>query len=60
MNRALRDVVVTGYEGLIGGLELPEAAALKNPPRSVGEVLDALRSSGLVRSVARLRELFGP
>jgi predicted nucleic acid-binding protein len=123
MNRALRDVLVTGHEGLIEGLSLPDpddrhvlaaairagaqvivtmnlddfpesalapfsvealhpddfvihqidlapglvcsviaeqAAALKNPRRTVGEVLDSLRGCGLIRSVARLRELFGP
>jgi hypothetical protein len=123
MNRAIRDVLVTGYEGLIDGLDLPDpddrhvvaaairtgaqvivtsnlddfpevalapysieaqhpdtfvlhlidlapgavcsvvseqAAALKNPPRSLGEVLDVLRGTGLAQSVARLRELFGP
>jgi PIN domain len=123
MNRALRDVLVTGYEGLIEGLNLPDrddrhvlaaairagaqvivtmnlddfpdsalapfsvealhpdefvihqidlapglvcsviaeqAAELKNPRRTVGEVLDSLRGCGLIRSVARLRELFGP
>jgi hypothetical protein len=36
-----------------------QAAALRNPPRSVGELLDTLRDQGLVRSVAMLRELFG-
>ncbi len=36
-----------------------QAGALKNPPRSVGDLLDTLRDLGLVRSVARLRELFG-
>jgi predicted nucleic acid-binding protein len=123
MNRALRDVLVTGHEGLIEGLSLPDpddrhvlaaairagaqvivtmnlddfpesalapfsvealhpddfvihqidlapglvcsviaeqAAALKNPRRTVGEVLDSLRGCGRIRSVARLRELFGP
>jgi predicted nucleic acid-binding protein len=123
MNRALRDVRVTGYEGLIDSLKLPDpddrhvlaaairagaqvivtanlddfpdsaltpfaveavhpddfvthqidlapglvssiiteqATALQNPPRTVGDVLDSLRECGLVRSVARLRELFGP
>jgi hypothetical protein len=123
MNRALRDVLVTGHEGLIEGLNLPDpddrhvlaaairagaqvivtmnlddfpesalapfsvealhpddfvihqidlapglvcsviaeqAAALKNPRRTVGDVLDSLRGCGLIRSVARLRELFGP
>lgn len=36
-----------------------QAASLKNPPRSVGDLLDTLREQGLVRSVAKLRELFG-
>jgi predicted nucleic acid-binding protein len=36
-----------------------QAAALKNPPQSVAELIDTLRAQGLVRSVARLRELFG-
>jgi hypothetical protein len=36
-----------------------QAAALRNPPKTVEEVLDALRDNGLVQSVARLRELFG-
>lgn len=36
-----------------------QASALKNPPRSVAELLDTLRDQGLVRSVAKLRELLG-
>jgi hypothetical protein len=36
-----------------------QAGALKNPPRSIPELLDTLRDQGLVRSVARLRDLFG-
>lgn len=36
-----------------------QGAALKNPPRTVAELLDTLRDQGLVRSVAKLRELFG-
>lgn len=122
MNRAIPDSLVTGFEGLIAGLELPDAddrhvlavairagaqvivtanlddfpaeqltpyaieaqhpdefvlhqidlaagavcaviseqaAALKNPPLTVGDVLDTLRDNGLVQTVARLRELFG-
>jgi len=30
-----------------------------DPPRTVAELLDTLRDQGLVRSVAKLRELFG-
>lgn len=36
-----------------------QAAALRNPPRTVHELLDTLRDQGLVRTVAKLRELFG-
>jgi hypothetical protein len=36
-----------------------QAASLKNPPRSVGELLDVLLQQGLVQSVAKLRDLFG-
>jgi hypothetical protein len=38
---------------------IEQAAALKHPPMSRAELLDTLRAQGLVRSVARLRELFG-
>lgn len=37
-----------------------QAAALKSPPISIGELLDILRDRGLEQSVAQLRELFGP
>jgi hypothetical protein len=46
--------------GLVCSVIAEQAAALKNPRRTVGEVLDSLRGCGLIRSVARLRELFGP
>lgn len=36
-----------------------QAGALKNPPRSVSELLETLRNNGLAQSVARLRELLG-
>ena len=36
-----------------------QAGALKNPPRSIADLLDTLRDQGLARSVAKLRELFG-
>lgn len=36
-----------------------QASALRTPPKSVPDLLDTLRRSGLIRSVARLRELFG-
>ena len=34
-----------------------QAAVLKNPPKRPSDVLDSLHHNGLVRSVARLREL---
>lgn len=36
-----------------------QAAALRNPPVAVPDLLDMLRRAGLVRSVARMRELLG-
>ena len=45
--------------GLVTKVVTEQAAALKNPPRTVGELLETLRGQGLVRSVAKLRELFG-
>jgi hypothetical protein len=45
--------------GAVAKVTAEQAATLKNPPRSVGELLDTLRDQGLVRSVAKLRELFG-
>jgi predicted nucleic acid-binding protein len=36
-----------------------QTRALKNPPRTLGDVLDTLRDNGLVQSVAKLRELCG-
>lgn len=34
-----------------------QVAALQNPPKTVGDVLDTMRDLGLVRTVARFREL---
>jgi hypothetical protein len=45
--------------GLVTSVVSAQASSLKNPPRTVGELLDTLRDQGLVRSVAKLRELFG-
>ena len=39
---------------------IEQSQALKNPPRSVAELLDTLRDCGLVQAVAKLRELLGP
>jgi hypothetical protein len=45
--------------GRVTAVVTEQAARLRNPPRTVGELLDTLRDQGLVRSVAKLRELFG-
>jgi len=45
--------------GVVSKVVGEQASALKNPPRTVAELLDTLRDQGLVRSVAKLRELFG-
>ena len=45
--------------GAITTLVSEQSAALKNPPMSVGELVDTLLRQGLVRAVARLRELMG-
>lgn len=37
-----------------------QADSLKNPPRSIGDVLDTLQDCGLVQAVAKLRDLLGP
>lgn len=36
-----------------------QAAKLKNPPRTIHDVLETLRDQGLAQSVVRLRELLG-
>jgi hypothetical protein len=45
--------------GLATKVIAEQAGSLKNPPRSVADLLDTLRDQGLVRSIAKLRELFG-
>jgi predicted nucleic acid-binding protein len=45
--------------GLVTSVVSDQAGSLKNPPRTIGELLDTLRDQGLIRSVAKLRELFG-
>lgn len=45
--------------GRVTTVVVEQAGALKNPPKSVGDLLDTLRGQGLVRSAAKLRELFG-
>lgn len=45
--------------GLVCTAVAEQATSLKNPPRTVADILDALRDNGLVQTVARLRELFG-
>jgi hypothetical protein len=45
--------------GAVAKVIADQAGALRNPPRSIPELPDTLRDQGLVRSVAKLRELFG-
>lgn len=47
------------HEGRIVGIVHLQAAALKNPPMSVPDVVDALARSGLPRTAARLRIALG-
>lgn len=46
--------------GVVLAVLTEQAADLKKPPRTAADVLDMLSTKGLVQSVARLRELFGP
>jgi hypothetical protein len=45
--------------GIVATVIAEQARSLRSPPRSVGELLDTLRDQAIVRSVAKLRELFG-
>ena len=44
---------------LVAQVMTEQAAALKNPPRTVLELLRTLHDLGLVQTVAKLRELYG-
>ncbi len=46
--------------GVVVQCATEQAAALRNPPCAVEDVLDRLREGGLVRSVAALRDLVEP
>lgn len=45
--------------GLVAKVLTEQAGALRNPPRTVADVLQTLQSLGLVQSVAKLREVLG-
>ena len=45
--------------GAVANVLLEQAASLKNPPRTIPDLLDTLRDQGLVRSVAKLRDVLG-
>jgi hypothetical protein len=45
--------------GAIASVVVEQAATLKNPPRTVQDLLGTLREQGLVRSVAKLHEVLG-
>jgi hypothetical protein len=44
-------------QGVVTEVVREQAASLKHPPKTVGELLETLSAQGLVQSVARLREL---
>ncbi len=46
--------------GAVTNILHEQTACLKNPPRTVADVLDTLRDNGLARSAARLRQFLGP
>jgi hypothetical protein len=46
--------------GVVANVVTEQAAALRNPPRTIGEMLDTLRDQGLPQAIAKLRALFGP
>lgn len=45
--------------GAVASTVKDQVSSLKNPPRTLPDVLDTLRNQGLVRSVAKLREILG-
>jgi hypothetical protein len=45
--------------GVVCTVVAEQASSLRNPPRTVTDILDALRVNGLAQSVARLRDMFG-
>jgi hypothetical protein len=45
--------------GRVAAIVAAQAAALKNPPQTIHQLLDTLLATGLPRSVAKLKELFG-
>jgi hypothetical protein len=45
--------------GAVASVVVDQAAGLKNPLRTVADLLDTLRAQGLARSVAKLREVLG-
>lgn len=51
--------VVDLAPGVVSTVVIQQAASLQKPPRTAGDLLEILRDQGLVRSVAKLRELFG-
>ncbi len=46
--------------GVVTNVVMEQRGALRNPPRTIGEMLDTLREQGLPQSIAKLRALFGP
>lgn len=51
--------VINLASGAVASAVMEQARSLRNPPRSLADLLDTLANQGLTRSVAKLRELFG-
>ncbi len=51
--------LINSAPAVVLGIIARQAADLRNPPRTVDDVLDMLQAVGLGRAVARVRELFG-
>ena len=45
--------------GIVAQIITEQATALRNPPSSIGALLDTLRANDLPQSVALIRESFG-
>ena len=51
--------VINLASGAVASAVMEQTRSLRNPPRSLADLLETLATQGLTRSVAKLRELFG-
>lgn len=51
--------LIDSAPAVVLGVIARQATDLRNPPRTVDDVLDMLQAVGLGMAVARVRELFG-